>query len=122
MSLADNGIQFRSKQRSIKHVPTALHSSQTTASEQINRSLIAAIQVYISPDQHDRHDICCALKLSVYSATEHTLYFFNFDQNMITHSESHSPLRQLNLLQEPSSIISDDERAELLNRRYKKNY
>lgn len=123
--ISDNGSQFKSNEfnafltsRGITHTYTALYSPQSNSSERVNRSIIAGIRTFLKKD-HRMWDenlslISCALRNSVHQATKYSPYHALFGFNMVTHGTSYQLLRQLDLLNEPSAILSRDDDLALI--------
>lgn len=108
--LSDNGKQFVSKEfksllnrYGVKQIYTATHSPQVNASERVNRSIIAAIRVYIEQDQ-TRWDvnisaIASALRNATHASTSRSPYFAVYGQHMIQHAAAYPLLHKLKSLE-----------------------
>lgn len=83
-------------------INTATHAAQVNASEQVNRSLLAAIRTYIEQDQTtwDLHisSIASALRNSVHASTAQSPYYIVFGQHMVQHAAAYPILRYLQAL------------------------
>lgn len=104
--LTDNGKQFVAKEflaflerYGIRPINTGSHAPQANASERVNRSILAAIRVYVESDQTnwDTHlsSIASALRNSVHTTTGHSPYFTIFGQHMVQHAGAFPILRNL---------------------------
>lgn len=123
--MSDNGSQFRANELNaffnslgIKHIYTALYSSQSNASERVNRSLIAGIRAYLKND-HKQWDetlsfISCALRNSVHQTINCSPYHALFGFDMVTHASSYDLLKQLDLLNEPVAKLSNDDSLQMI--------
>lgn len=138
--VSDNGSQFKSKQfsqflkrYSVTHFCTAVHSPQANASERVNRSVLAAIKSYITPDQKNwdlmLSDIGCTLRSTVHSAIGTSPYYLAFGQNMVTNGKTYQLLRQLELLEDrtvnfdknDSLAIIGSKAKEMMNKQFNRN-
>lgn len=128
--VSDNGSQFKSnqfgqflKRYNINHLTTAVHSPQANASERVNRSVLAAIKSYISPDQKDwdrmLSNIGCALRSTVHSAIGTSPYYLTFGQNMVTNGKTYKLLRQLELLEDRTVNFDKDDSLAIVGSRAK---
>lgn len=106
---SDNGQQFRSAQFAnllkvygVNHVRTAIYSPQSNSSERVNRSIIAAIRAYISPEQTDwdknLSKIACAIRSSTHEAIKTNPYYALFGHNMVLHGTTYPLLKKLDCL------------------------
>lgn len=112
---------------------TAVHAPQANASERVNRSVLAAIKSYISPDQKDWDKmlgrICCALRSSLHSAIGTAPYYLVFGQHMVTNGSTYSLLRQLNMLEdrtvrfnkEDSLAVVGNQARNLMQKQFERN-
>lgn len=128
----DNGVQFKSNvfknflnSYNVFHNLTAIYSPQANASERVNRSVIAAIRAYVRPSQRDWDEnlssISCALRSSVHTSTGYSPYFLLFGQNMLLNGNSYKLLRQLQLLEDPETVLKLDEKLELIRQKAQQN-
>jgi len=101
----DNGNQFRAKQfqallekYGVHHNRTPIYSPQCNASERVNRTIIAAIRMYIA-DSHSNWDIyiqeiAAAIRNCIHSSTSFPPFFLVFGQYMTLHGSDYK-LRRL---------------------------
>lgn len=130
--ISDNGSQFKSNEFNsfltkfgIKHVYTALYSPQANASERVNRSIIASIRAYLKTDQRlwdvNLSFISCALRNAVHQAIKCSPYFATFGFNMVTHGDTYNLLKNLNMLNEPTTTINREDQLQLIRAELKAN-
>lgn len=104
--LTDNKVQFVSKEfksllgrYGIRAINTGTHAPQANASERVNRSILAAIRVYLETDQThwdtNISSIASALRNSVHATTEQTPYFTVYGQHMVQHAGAYPILKNL---------------------------
>lgn len=130
--VSDNGTQFKSNEFNsfltkfgVKHIYTALYSPQSNASERVNRSIIAGIRAYLKGDQRlwdeNLSYISCALRNSLHQSIKCSPYFATFGFNMVTHGDTYSLLRNVNLLDEPDTAIRREDQLQLIRKELRKN-
>lgn len=123
--VSDNGSQFKANELNafftsygINHIYTALYSPQANVSERVNRSLIAGIRTFLKNDQKewDRNlsYISCALRNSIHQSIHCTPYHALFGFDMATHGSTYSLLRNIRLLNEPTTALCRDDQLLLL--------
>lgn len=128
--ISDNGVQFRShafnnllQNYGVSHAYTAAYAPQGNSSERVNRSVISGIKAYIHPNQTnwDEHlsKICCSLRSSLHTALNSTPYRLVFGQHMITNGSSYKLLRNLNLLEDRTILISKDDSLDIMRAKAK---
>ena len=128
--VSDNGPQFKSSLFSqflakygVRHMFTPIYSPQSNSSERVNRSVIAAIRSYISKDQTtwDKYlgQICVALRSSYHSSIGYSPYFVLYGQQMVTHADSYSLLKQLKSIDEGECIVENCDRIRLIREKVK---
>lgn len=123
--VSDNGVQFKSnafnnllQKYGVNHAYTASYAPQGNASERVNRSVLAAIKAYISPDQ-DNWDanlsqISCALRSSHHTAVNNTPYRLVFGQHMLTNGSQYELLRRLNCLEDRSISFNREDSTNIM--------
>ncbi|XP_036348058.1 uncharacterized protein K02A2.6-like, partial [Rhagoletis pomonella] len=125
--VSDNGTQFKANdfqafltELGIKQVFTALYSPQSNAAERVNRSLLAAIRLYLKNDQSewDLHlsSISCSLRSALHQSLGCSPYRALFGLDMITHGSNYKLLKELSLLEEPIVPISRSDNLALLRK------
>lgn len=128
MIISDNGKQFKCnhfanflKDRGVRHICTALYSSQANASERVNRSVITRIRSYISSDHSDwdahLQDVAESLRSSYHHTTGYSPYYSVFGQQMVSHASHPNEYKLLSILRSPDYETMDkSDRLKMIRR------